>query len=818
MGGGKSQKGGKHGFIGRTLAHDILARQNKMSEEVRADRPYKQVEQSVIERNNLDEFTMAAQQGLESYLNAYRTTKEVIASDFNSQLERMINYSDVKEFKVFQVVPIPRRCFFFDETHREIIGKLIKQREHENYVKEKKRSKRRNKKLVDLYMQGTGPKPINGMYDQHRTRGKMRHHMMNDSEQTYDDEDSEMLSPQKGGDIANDDDDDAYVNSMDEAELEASDVGSVSDECSEEETDKNEFMPIKNPKGREHTNSNMDNEGDESDEWDDSTDSQEGDQSEKDEDDDWENLDDSSDLNTEEGDEDEFEHLVDDDASSVNIKGSHATECSAASHGTPEAYKPEGVTKSGLTQGSLKYVEEYRASIKQETSNVDIYKLDASELNNVEMRCFYAWRRLLSRIEDMEGLVVTPYEKNIEFWRQLWRVIERSHIVLIILDARDPLFYRVPDLEVYIKEVDSRKETMFILNKADYLSLELRKEWATYFKEMDLDFVFFSTIWGSASGTDSKPEEAKEDICYRIYSVDMLINKIHEYRNKQSEVFPELKNHDHPENPIYTVGFVGYPNVGKSSLINCFMEVTKTNVSCQPGKTKHFQTLALKKANITLCDCPGLIFPNIVSTKHHLLVNSIVSTSHFRGSLLFAVQLICNRIPKQLCQRYDVNLAECVIVGKEKRRILFSQKFLECICHSRKFFSGGKGGQPDIGRAAKLVIKDYINGDLLYCAWPPTSKHFVVDEIFFGDDDEEMKLASELAKLKINGKEKVKVDSEVKTPHEMKLAEERMQQWLMDKTDDQPLAKEKHMTKRKMRFLIKGKRKQNSNKVDNPYG
>lgn len=37
---------------------------------------------------------------------------------------------------------------------------------------------------------------------------------------------------------------------------------------------------------------------------------------------------------------------------------------------------------------------------------------------------------LLRRLEEDEGLVMTPFEKNLEVWRQLWRVVERSDIVV----------------------------------------------------------------------------------------------------------------------------------------------------------------------------------------------------------------------------------------------------------------------------------------------------------------------------------------------------------------------------------------------------
>jgi len=48
---------------------------------------------------------------------------------------------------------------------------------------------------------------------------------------------------------------------------------------------------------------------------------------------------------------------------------------------------------------------------------------------------------------------ITPFEKNLEVWRQLWRVIERSQVIVQIIDARDPLLFRSKDLETYVKQV-----------------------------------------------------------------------------------------------------------------------------------------------------------------------------------------------------------------------------------------------------------------------------------------------------------------------------------------------------------------------------
>ena len=60
----------------------------------------------------------------------------------------------------------------------------------------------------------------------------------------------------------------------------------------------------------------------------------------------------------------------------------------------------------------------------------------ANELQKMERESFLDWRRGLVFLEEEKGLILTPYERNIEVWRQLWRVIERSELVVQIVDGR----------------------------------------------------------------------------------------------------------------------------------------------------------------------------------------------------------------------------------------------------------------------------------------------------------------------------------------------------------------------------------------------
>lgn len=70
---------------------------------------------------------------------------------------------------------------------------------------------------------------------------------------------------------------------------------------------------------------------------------------------------------------------------------------------------------------------------------------------------------------------------------------------------------------------------------------------------------------------------------------------------------------------VATIGFVGFPNVGKSSLVNVLCKKKLVGVAAMPGKTKHFQTLYLE-SDFMLCDCPGLVFPSAESNREQMVI------------------------------------------------------------------------------------------------------------------------------------------------------------------------------------------------------
>ena len=175
------------------------------------------------------------------------------------------------------------------------------------------------------------------------------------------------------------------------------------------------------------------------------------------------------------------------------------------------------------------------------------------------------------------------------------------------------------------------------------------------------------------------------------------------------------------DRPLFTVGLVGYPNVGKSSTVNVLVAEKKTSVSATPGKTKHFQTLRVPDAPaIELCDCPGLVFPSVAGSKAQMVCDGILPIDQMRD-YMSPVRLLCGRLgPDAFFDAYGVKLrsaaerADDADAPDEARELLIAHAL------SRGFMSSSKGG-PDESRSARVILKDLVNARLLHCTPPPTA-------------------------------------------------------------------------------------------------
>jgi large subunit GTPase 1 len=152
---------------------------------------------------------------------------------------------------------------------------------------------------------------------------------------------------------------------------------------------------------------------------------------------------------------------------------------------------------------------------------------------------------------------------------------------------------------------------------------------------------------------------------------------------------------------------VGYPNVGKSSIINSLFNKKKVGVASQPGKTKHYQTLYLAH-NIILCDCPGLVFPNVASTTAEMVLNGVIPIDNLR-EYYTPMNLLVQRIPPTMVEeKYALRF---------KDGIYNAETLLQGYASMKGFHTGR--GLPNESVAARVILKDYTNGHLSHCKYPP---------------------------------------------------------------------------------------------------
>jgi len=177
-----------------------------------------------------------------------------------------------------------------------------------------------------------------------------------------------------------------------------------------------------------------------------------------------------------------------------------------------------------------------------------------------------------------------------------------------------------------------------------------------------------------------------------------LINLLRQFANL-------LKDRKH-----VSVGFIGYPNVGKSSIINTLRKQKVCKTAPIPGETKVWQYVTLT-SRIYLIDCPGIVPSDLGSNDETSKVLKGVVRAENISSPEDYIEEILSRVKRaDVIKKYnlksDVEWSDAV-------------DFLKIL--ATKMGKLLKGGDPDIAITARIVLYDWQRGRLPFFVPPPGS-------------------------------------------------------------------------------------------------
>ncbi|NLP15880.1 MAG: ribosome biogenesis GTPase YlqF [Clostridiales bacterium] len=260
--------------------------------------------------------------------------------------------------------------------------------------------------------------------------------------------------------------------------------------------------------------------------------------------------------------------------------------------------------------------------------------------------------------------------------RMMQENIKLIDVIIELVDARIPLSSKNPDIDT----LAGNKSRVLLLNKYDMADRIYNEEWKAYF----MDKGYHTALINSKSGQGVKQIK---DIVYKACE-----EKIE--RDRRRGII---------NRPVRAM-VVGIPNVGKSTFINSFVGRASARTGNKPGVTKGKQWIRLS-SKIELLDTPGILWPKFEDPKAGMRLAFIGSINddiiHMTELSLELILFLYKYYPNSLKERYDIQVSD------EPEEIKDCVSILEQIALKRSCV--GKGGKPDIDRAAQILMDDFRN-------------------------------------------------------------------------------------------------------------
>ncbi|CAM9761446.1 unnamed protein product, partial [Heterosigma akashiwo] len=318
------------------------------------------------------------------------------------------------------------------------------------------------------------------------------------------------------------------------------------------------------------------------------------------------------------------------------------------------------------------------------------------------------------RVIRRESLFDKGQSKRI--WSELYKVLDCSDVVIQVLDARNVPGTRCPRIEAHLKKNAAHKHFLFVINKCDLVPSWCVKGWVRELSKAHPTLAFHASINNS-------------------FGKGALINLLRQY----SKLHQDKKN--------ISVGVIGYPNVGKSSIINTLKKKKVCKTAPVPGETKVWQYITLMR-RIFLIDCPGVVV-EAGDSETDIVLKGVVRAERLPDPTEFIGAVLERVKPQYLRAAYGIPSWEdapdfLAQLAQRQGRLL-------------------KEGEADLRTVAVNVINDWQRGKLPYFVAPPRADGSAAaaapggggggEDDRYGDDDAPTLVDEVAAGAKVEGDE-----------------------------------------------------------------
>ncbi|PON98378.1 GTP-binding protein, ribosome biogenesis [Trema orientale] len=183
----------------------------------------------------------------------------------------------------------------------------------------------------------------------------------------------------------------------------------------------------------------------------------------------------------------------------------------------------------------------------------------------------YHWTKVLRPVQWYPGHIAKTE-------KELKEQLKLMDVVIEVRDARIPMSTSHPQMDAWL----GNRKRILVLNREDMISTADRNAWAAYYARQGTKVVFSNGQHGM--GTMKLSRLAK--------ALAAGVN----VKRRAKGLLPR---------PV-RAGIVGYPNVGKSSLINRLLKRRMCPAAPRPGVTRELKWVRFGK-DLELLDSPGII-------------------------------------------------------------------------------------------------------------------------------------------------------------------------------------------------------------------